>query len=186
MTKPKSAGEIAEQLWAEGYLCDPDGPDDGVLTIGDLRAAVAQIIDSATCCGCAGLREALEKISKGTRWNPLNSTGRSPSWDAQTALEALAQPCTCQGATGEEWTEDRPNMEGWFWVEMSPRPDFGKVGIAVRTVKRQPGYGDRLCIYAGTLGWVPTDDPIVEHWRFAGPIPEPHAALRRVQERKEV
>lgn len=42
----RSLGEVAaEQLWAEDYLCDPDGTD-GVLTIGLLQEEVATIINT--------------------------------------------------------------------------------------------------------------------------------------------
>lgn len=107
--------------------------------LGEMNLSVAKKV-CAACCGCAGLREALEKISKGTRWNPLNSTGRSPSWDAQTALEALAQPCTCQGATGEEqeliaeWAAllHRPSIS-----EDSLRDGLTKFAAALRRVQER-------------------------------------------------
>lgn len=148
MTKPKSAGEIAEQLWAEGYLCDPDGPDDGVLTIGGLQAAVAQIIDSATCCGCVGLREALLHIfaeSDATTCGFCEEIHRM-------AKQALSTPCTCQGATGE----DAKRLD---WLERNYN-NIEHAGFEFRE--------HRL-----TAKWGSLREAI-------------DAALRRVQERKEV
>lgn len=61
-------------------------------------------IDSATCCGCAGLREALEEILSKAALVKKNET--DPSFNIndlrKKALVALSATFACQGATGEE------------------------------------------------------------------------------------
>lgn len=76
----------------------------------------------------------------------------------------------CRARHPLTWSAEKPKRRGWWWVEM---PDGkGNVGIAVRKVE----HGDdpnRMCVYAGTLGWVALVSDTVNGWRWAGPLAEP-------------
>lgn len=115
MTKPKSAGEIAEQL---AITLDPDCRNSGdqrVFVVNKITLAIQSAIDSTNCCGCAGLREALEKCNaamlRHAGWQQNYRPDRVEESMTrpidvmkaeQLATKALSAPCTCQGATGEE------------------------------------------------------------------------------------
>lgn len=72
------------------------------------------------------------------------------------------------------WDDSFPKEDGWYWVEM-PNHDRVKdealIGIAVRHVELAAN--QRRYVYAGTLGWRAEGDPVLQGWRWAGPLGEP-------------
>lgn len=109
MTKPKNAGEIAlrcaEDIHNGVYHMHP-GLRYMIVRSADL---IQTAIDSATCCGCAGLRTGItDAVSELTWTSWLNTLSPKAKNEiaviAQNLNDALSTPCTCQGTTGEDWT----------------------------------------------------------------------------------
>ena len=66
---------------------------------------------------------------------------------------------------GTIWTKERPDQEGWWWLVI-------KDEVTVVNVKRQQGYGNRLCAYISTLHChFPVDE--IDNALWSGPIRQP-------------